>query len=139
LLRFHRAEERYLSLRIISVVCSVIGTLLLAIGTLLLVYGLSTLLVGTTGAPARGGDPVAARQGNVVLHVVPLAYGVGGAFSLLWSFGSLLSGLQFVALGTLFRLAIHLEENTRASAQSLEKLRSRLEPREEGVGPLFRS
>ena len=43
---------------------------------------------------------------------------------LIWSAGLLLAGLQHIALGTLCRLLIHLVENTRASAQSLDKIRT---------------
>jgi hypothetical protein len=132
---FHESGERYTSLRIIGALFTLIGAVLLAIGTLLLVFGLYSLLAGTTGGPPPGAGPFAARP----VGVVSLGAGLGGLLSLLWSFGFLLSGLQLVALGALFRLLIHLEENTRTSAQSLDKIRMRLESRGEGVEPLFRS
>jgi hypothetical protein len=47
--------------------------------------------------------------------------------------------LQLVAGGALFRLLIHLEENTRASAQFLDKIRMRLESSGEGVKPFLRT
>jgi hypothetical protein len=34
---------------------------------------------------------------------------------------------------------IHVEENTRASAQALDRIRSRLDANPEGVEPLFES
>ncbi|MFO0890623.1 MAG: hypothetical protein U0790_15950 [Isosphaeraceae bacterium] len=63
----------------------------------------------------------------------------GGLFPFLWSLVLLGSGLRFVAIGALIRLAIHVEENTRVSAQCLEKLASRIEPIEQRVGATFRS
>jgi hypothetical protein len=125
---FYESGKRYKSLQIIGALFTLIGAVLLAIGALLLVFGLYTLLAGTTGGPPPGTGPFATRQ----VGVVSLVAGLGGIFSLFWSFGFLLSGLQFVALGTLFWLLIHLEENTRASAQSLDKIRMRLESRGEG-------
>jgi hypothetical protein len=72
-------------------------------------------------------------------QAVPLVSGVGGVVALLWSLGFFVSGLKFVALAALFLVAIHVEENTRSTAQCLEKLRPYFKPREENVGPLFRS
>jgi hypothetical protein len=51
----------------------------------------------------------------------------------------MITGLQLVACGALFRLLIHLEENTRASAQFLDKIRLRLETSGEGVEPFLRT
>jgi hypothetical protein len=132
---FYQTDQRYLSLRIIGGLFYVTGAMLVAIGTLLLVFGLWALLPGMSVAPPWGADLIAAHQSRVT----PIVVGFGGTFSLLWSFVILLSGLQSIALGTLFRLAINLEENTRASAQALDKIRLRLESREEGVGQFFRS
>jgi len=132
---FHQSGKRYKSLRIIGALFTLIGAVLLTIGGLLLVFGLYTLLAGTTGEPPPGAGPFAARQ----VRVVSLFTGLGGTLSLLWSFGFLLSGLQYTALGGMIWLLIHLEENMRAFAQSLDKIRMRLESRGEGVEPLFRS
>jgi hypothetical protein len=63
---------------------------------------------------------------------------VAAGFSVLWSCGILFSGLQLLALGAFLRLMIHLEENTRASAQALDRIRSRLEANPAGVEPIFR-
>ena len=94
------------------------GIVLLAVGMILLAFGLFSLLG--------------------VMMSVPRV-GIGGVVAALWSLGFLASGLQFLAMGALFRLAIHVEENTRATAQCLEKLVSRLEPRAENIGSIFRS
>lgn len=130
-----RTDERYLALRIVSVICTGIGAVLLLAGTVLLAFGLYALLAGMTSEPPPAGVPFGARPVNVST----LGHGLGGALSALWSLGFLVSGLQFLAIGTLFRLAIHVEENTRAAAQSLEKIRARLEPKGEDAGPLFLS
>jgi hypothetical protein len=132
---FYRSDRRYLSLRIVSSIFTLVGAVLLLIGALLLVFGVSALLSDSTPTPPRGADPSAARQ----LSVVPFGAGPGGKLSLLWSFAALLSGLQSVAMGTLFRLAIQLEENTRASAQFLDTIRRRLESGGGAVEPLFRA
>ena len=105
------------------------------IGALLLFFGVSKLLSDATPTPSQGAEPFAARQ----VSVVPFGASPGATISLLWSLASLLSGLQAVAWGTLFRLAIQLEENTRASAQFLDKIRKRLESGGDAVEPLFRA
>ena len=64
---------------------------------------------------------------------------VGGVVAVFWSLGFLTAGLQLQALGAFLRLAIHVEENTRATAQCLEELRSRQEPRADPIGSIFRS
>jgi hypothetical protein len=130
---FRSADERYSALRIIGVLFSGIGAILLATGALLMAFGLYALLAG----PPSASGPFAAQPQTV--STVPLVNGLSGVLAAVWSLGLLVSGLQFLAIGTLFRLAIHAEENTRASAQLLEKILARLEPREENVGPLFRS
>jgi hypothetical protein len=138
---FHQSGERYTSLRIVRAVFTLIGAVLLAIGGLLLVFGLYTILAGTTGEPPPGAGPFADRQVRAVSLVAVLG-GILSRYPMLTcfdSFGFLLSGLQFVALGALIRLLIHLEQTARASAQSLDKIRMRLESRGEGVEPLFRT
>jgi hypothetical protein len=69
---------------------------------------------------------------------VSLGAGLGGTLSLLWAFAFLISGVQFILSASLLQLFIHLEENTRASAQSLDRIRMRLESSGEGVEPFFR-
>jgi hypothetical protein len=119
---FREPGPRYTALRVIGFLCTLIGTILLLIGVgLMLVAGLYAL--------AASGGPVA----------VPPQMQILASFSLLWSFGILFSGLQLVALGGFLRLMIHVEENTRASAQALDKIRSRLDANPEVVEPIFRS
>jgi hypothetical protein len=132
---FRESGKRYKPLRVIGILFTLIGAVLLAIGGLLLVFSLYALLAASTGGPPPGAGPIVARQ----VGIVSLGAGLGGILSLFWSLGFLLSGLQFVALGALFRLLIHLEENMRASAQSLDKIRMRLESRSDDVEPWFRS
>jgi hypothetical protein len=129
----YESGERYAALRSIAMISTGIGVVFLVIGIALLAVGLYGFLAGVGSEPPTGGAPPAAHAFNVV----PLANHLGGVLSMLWSLMCLISGLQFLAMGALCRLAIHVEENTRASAQCLEKIRLRLEPREEGVGPLF--
>jgi hypothetical protein len=132
----HReSAERYTVLRFIGVLFTVLGSLLLAGGSLLLAFGLYALLEGSTGQPPRGEVPFAAPP----VIALNLHGAWGGALSMLWSFGLLVSGLQFLAMGALSRLVIHIEENTRISAQCLEQMRSRAEPIEQNVEPFFRS
>jgi hypothetical protein len=138
---FYESGKRYTSLRLIGALFTLIGAVHLAIGTLLLVFGLYTLLSGTTDAAPPETGAFSARQ----VDVVSLVAGLGGILSRypLLSFyaaiASLFSGLQFVAFGALIRLVIQLDYTTRASARALDKVLMRLEPREEGVVPLFRS
>ncbi len=132
---FNSSSVRYGSLRIIGSFFTPIGAVLLAIGTVLLAFGLYALLAGTTGEPPPGDAPFAARQ----IGVMSLGAGPRGILALFWSFALLVSGMQLVALGTVFRLLIDMEENTRASAQALDIIRMRLESTEGRVEPIFRS
>jgi len=131
----NKTDARYLTLRIVGMIWIGIGAVLLVVGTVLLAFALHGILVGTTSGPSRGADPFTVRQ----INVVPLVNDRAGALYALWSLGCLLSGLQFLAMGALCRLAIHVEENTRISAQCLESIRSRLETGEEIARPIFRS
>jgi hypothetical protein len=132
----HReSAERYTVLRFLGVLFTVLGSLLLAGGFLLLASGLYAMLAGSAGQPPRGEVPFAAPP----VVALNLAGALGGVVSTLWAFGLLVSGLQFLATGALFRLVIHVEENTRISAQCLEQMRSRAEPIGQDVGPIFRS
>jgi hypothetical protein len=128
-------DRRYHSLRIIGTIFTLSGAVLILIGILLLGLGVSTLLSDATRTPPPGAEPFAVRQ----MSVVPFVANPRATLSLLWSFARLLSGLQSVALGTLSWLAIQVEENTRASAQFLDKIRMRLESGGEDGEPLFRS
>ena len=132
---FHQTGTRYRPLRIIGALFTLIGTVQFAIGGLLLVFGLYVLLAGPTGDLPPETGPFAVRQ----VRTLFLGTSLGGTLSLLYSCAFLLSGLYFAALGGVIRLLIHLEANMRAFAESLDKIRMRLEPRGEGVGSFFRS
>jgi hypothetical protein len=119
---FREPGPRYPALRVIGFLCTLFGAILMAIGVGLM------LLTGLYAIAARGAPVDFAPQMQVF-----------AGFSLLWSFGILFSGLQLVALGGFLRLMIHVEENTRASAQALDRIHSRLEANPERVGPFFES
>jgi hypothetical protein len=132
----HReSAERYPALRFVGVIVTVLGALLLAAGSLLLAFALYALLSSSTGQPPGEAAPFAGRP----VSVAPFPGSLGTALSTLWSFALLISGLQFLAMGSLLRLVINVEENTRISAQCLEKLRFREGPIEQNVGSLFQS
>jgi len=127
---FHGSEPRYGSLRIIATIFTLIGGLLLVLGSLLLGFTLYIALTATLTTPpvAPGGF------GHPQMTPGPLAVGLSATLTLLWSFGILLGGLQFVAAGALIRLMILLEANTRTTVQLLDHVRTRLEPTEERAG-----
>jgi hypothetical protein len=130
---FRDSRPRYAALRAIGALCTTIGAILIAVGGCLLLWGLHTLANnGWAMAPPNQvpfSDPQSTRASFLLLS----------GFSLLWSLVILLSGVQLIATGAFLRLMIHLEENTRASAQALDRIRSRLEANPEGVAPLFRT
>jgi hypothetical protein len=127
----HReAGERYTSLRFVGGLFTVLGVLLLSGSCLLLAFGLYTLRSGVTGPPPQT-EPFAAHSVSFLSTMGRL----GGGSWILLSLVLFTSGLQSVAMGALIRLVIHLEENTRVSAQCLEQLRLRTEPGD----PMFRS
>jgi hypothetical protein len=128
----HReAGERYTSLRLVGGLFTVLGALLLSGSCLLLAFGLYTLRSGVTAPPPLETAPFAAHS----VSFLSTLGRIGGGWWILWSFALFMSGLQSVAMGALIRLVIHLEENTRVSAQCLEQLRLRTEP----ADPMFRS
>ncbi len=133
IMSFREPRKRYTTLRIFGFLCNLFGTVLLAIGGGLLIFGLYCLATGVEAAPPPNPAPLSVPQ--VITIPSPLV----GGFSLIWSLAFLLSGLQSIALGAFLRLMIHLEENTRVSAQALDKIRSRLESSPGDVEPLFRS
>ncbi|MGC8642576.1 MAG: hypothetical protein ACP5XB_22190 [Isosphaeraceae bacterium] len=120
---YRQTYERYTALRFIGVIFTGLGAILLTIGGALLAFVLHALLSFWMEWPVQrvfpGGLPV----------------GLWGV----WSLALVIGGLQFLAIGTLIRLIIDLEENTRVSAQCLEQLRSREDPTERNVGSFFRS
>lgn len=132
----HRAStKRYIGLRLISVIFTVLGTLLLALGSLLLAFCLYIPLSNRVSQLPRAEVPFASRP----IGGVPVSGSLGVALLAVWSFSLFIGGLQFLAMGTVCRLLINVEENTRISAQCLEQLRSRKEPVGQDVGPLFLS
>ncbi|MDR3620887.1 MAG: hypothetical protein P4L85_16160 [Paludisphaera borealis] len=130
---FHGSEQRYGSLRVIASICTFLGGLLLVLGPLLLAITLYVAVSAASPPPPIGPRGFGPPQASSA----PFITGVGATLSLLWSFGSLLGGLQLLAAGALIRLMIQLEENTRATAQLLDRVRSRLDPHEEGTGSIF--
>lgn len=102
---FREAGERYPVLRFAASGCTWLGFLLLSLGALLILVGVAALMTD-----------------------LPRPYhGAGTAgIAITWSIGLLFSGFQSLAMGSFFRLAIHVEENTRATAQALDKLREGL-------------
>lgn len=125
--------ERYSALRIIGPLFTLFGLLLLAIGSVLLALAVYALLDGSAGTlPAKPEPFMVATSGDPSLITR-----LGAGLFLLWATALLISGLQFVALGTGVRLLIHMEENTRASALALDKIRASLEPRRGGAEPFF--
>lgn len=135
IISFHELRERYHGLRIVGAFFTVLGFLFLAAGTLLLAYALYLLITGATGETSSEPGPFAVRQSVQIFPGADLRV----VLSLVYSFCFLLAGLQQIAMGALCRLLIHLEENTRATAQALDVIRSRMESSAEGAVPFFRS
>ena len=131
---FRESGRRYPALRVIGFLCTVIGAALMTGGGFMLIYTLYTLSTVSGGA-APPANPI---RGEPVLTLLTPWLMVGG-ISLIWSFGILYAGLQLIALGAFLQLMIHVEENTRASAQMLDRLRTRLEASPEGGDAVFRS
>lgn len=115
---FRETGPRYPTLRVAGFFCALIGAIVMVVG-----LGLVTF-IGLQAVAARGGPVDTSLQ-------------VAAGFYLLWAFGILFAGLQLIALAGFLRLMIHLEENTRATAQALDRIRSGLEARQAGAGPLF--
>jgi hypothetical protein len=131
-----KSATRYTALRFVGVIFTGLGAILLAAGGLFLVFGLHALLSSSMDQPPSGEGPFLGHQ----VKNAPFPGGLGGALPILWASALLVSGLQFVAMGSLIRLVINVEENTRIAAQCLEKLRSRGDsPIEQHIGSLFGS
>lgn len=128
----HEPGERYLILRVISVLFIGIGAILLFVGTLLLAFGLYSSLTGRTVELSSGRAPLGSPPVGLASYLNLLR-----PFAILWALVHFSGGLQSLAMGYLIRLAIQVEENTRTSARCLERLSSRAEPRAESPGPLF--
>jgi hypothetical protein len=130
---FRGSKRRHGLLRVIASICTLIGGAMLVSGMLLLAFALYAALATTPPTPpvAPGGF------GGPPAKAAPLIGGLGATISAFWALGILVGGLQFLAAGALVRLMIQLEENTRASAQILDRVRMRLEPVEDGAGSMF--
>lgn len=118
---FHEPGPRYPSLRIVGSVSAVLGAIMLVLGAGALAT-IGYFALAARDAPSLGPAPMMAA----------------GIYTL-WCLGILLSGLQLIAAAAFIRLMIHVEENTRASAQALHRIRSRLEATPEDAEPFFLS
>ena len=114
---FRDTEERYRILRLLVGFFLLLGTLAFALGAGLLAYG----LFGLFGGMVLGQFQVLAAGATV------------------YSLGLLAAGFQILATAALLKLAIHVEENTRHTAQCLDQIRSRKTTSEITPGDLFRS
>ncbi len=114
---FRETQPRYPMLRIAGLICVLFGSLLALAGIGLLGCA---ILMGL----AKWGGSIAAPPFFAWMCVL---YGVGIEFG----------ALQMFVVAGLLQLMIHLEENTRATAQAVDTIRSRMEPKPEGVEPFF--
>lgn len=114
---FRETQPRYPILRIAGLMCVLFGSLLVLLGIGLLGWA---ILMGV----AERGGPIAAPP---FFAPVLAIYGVGILFG----------ALQIFVVAGVLQLMIHLEENTRATAQAVETIRSRMEPKPEGAEPFF--
>jgi hypothetical protein len=131
---FRDTGARYQSLRIIAVIFAMLGAILIALGTLGLGLAIFTLLGGTVGQTSPPDGTLVSRP----ISLWPLGTQMAWLVSL-WSFALLMGGLESIATGVLLQLFINLEENTRATAQSLDKIRMRIESEGDEVARFFRS
>ncbi len=118
---FRESGERYKILRFLGDLLIGSGAFLLTVGTVLFVFGVYVLCRASTDQ-TQGVDHFV---GSV--NVTRWVAGLSGTVVLMWSIFSTLAGLQLIGYGAFLRLMIHLEENTRASAQALDKMRVSLE------------
>ncbi len=117
IMSFREPQPRYPMLRIAGLICVMFGAMLVLLGIGLLGWGLALALGATVG-------PIAAPPFFGWMCVM---YGVGIQFG----------ALQMFVVAGLLQLMIHLEENTRTTAQAVETIRARMEPKPEGVEPFF--
>ena len=109
---FRESGERYPFLRALATLINAIGILLMILAALTLLAGVGATLVGLANQSFGG-------------------FAFGFLVAVIWSFGFFVAGVQCFALGSFFKLAIHIEENTRATAQALERLRTSIDPKPE--------
>ena len=117
IISFRETQPRYPVLRIAGLMCALFGSLLALAGIGLLAWAM------LMGVADRGG-PMGVPPFFAWTFAV---YGVGILFG----------ALQMFVVAGLLQLMIHLEENTRATAQAVETIRSRMEPKPEGAEPFF--
>ena len=102
---FRETRERYPLLRVFATIFSGFGFLLLTCAAALFAVGIGSFLIDHFQMP----------------DVIGRGRFFGAAT--IWSLGLFAAGLQAVAFGSLLKLAVHVEENTRAIAQALDQLR----------------
>jgi hypothetical protein len=100
---FRESGERHSFLRVLAGICRWFGMLLLVLSliTLIVSVGILTQLAG--------------NQSFTNLFVGSWVFGF-------WVIGLFAAGVQSIAVGSFFVLAIQVEENTRATAQALDRL-----------------
>jgi hypothetical protein len=132
---FREPGPRYATLRVIAFLSTLCGGVLLIGGVGLLIFALYNL-PNAGDAATRVMNPEPPFPGP---NVTPMGLPALAWFSLLWSFAALVGGFQLAVLGAFLRLMIHVEENTRATAQVLDGLRSRSEASPGDAPQLFAS
>jgi hypothetical protein len=102
---------------VIVMIFSAIGVILLSLGSGILFLS-GYLWIGFSFDQAGGH----LSDQTVLFNPAFTPQGAGAAVLLIWSGGLLISGLQFLALGSVCRLMIQLEANTRATAELLSRM-----------------
>lgn len=107
---FQHRYSRYLGLRVVRVFCYVVGILFAGLGLLSLVLGLSGSLAAWDRAVALGreGDAALAGLGVWLVALFVAMYWMGA--------------LMWFALAGVIGVLIHVEENTRATAQYVARM-----------------
>jgi hypothetical protein len=124
-------RRRHRVLRITAACCLTLGIVLLLADAVTFAAGLYFLFASlATSPPQAGGQPAPI----IGVDMTDLLSGPELLVLLPWAFG-LFTGLSLVMAGGLTRLMIHVEENTRASAQTLNEIRSQLGAVNPGGGP----
>lgn len=107
---FQNRHPRYLGLRVVRVFCYLFGILFLGLGLLSLVFGLTGSLAAWDRAAALG------REGDAALASLGL-WLVGLFVAVYW-----MAALMWFALAGVIGVLIHVEENTRATAQYVARM-----------------